>query len=246
MKKLTLFFLLLFSFGTAFAADVELYVVRHGKTLFNAVHRAQGWSDTPLTAEGVEVAQKAGQGLKAVDFVAAWSSDSGRARETAQLILAARDKPLPFQERKGWREVYFGSFEGDTNENMQTAAAKKSGLATSAQLLAAFGSGKLTIVDVVDMIHAADPTGQAETYQQVAQRVMAAAKEAATQAQQRGGGNVLIVTHGMAIMTLLHELGDKTGTHSLDNASVTKIRYTDSGKFIIEAINDLSYVQRGS
>lgn len=246
MKRLALFILLLFGFGSAFAADVELYVVRHGKTLFNAVHRAQGWSDTPLTAEGIEVAQKAGRGLKAVDFVAAWSSDSGRARETAQLIMAVREKPLPVQERKGWREVWFGSFEGDTDENMQTAAAKKGGLATSAQLLEAFNSGRLTIVDVVDMIHSADPTGQAETYKQVAQRVMEAAKEAASQAQRQGGGNVLIVTHGMAIMTLLHELGDKTGTHSLDNASVTRIRYTDSGKFIIEAINDLSYVRGGS
>ena len=33
---------------------VRLYLVRHGKTMFNTIGRAQGWSDTPLTAEGAE------------------------------------------------------------------------------------------------------------------------------------------------------------------------------------------------
>lgn len=249
MKGITqamLFAFLLLSSWASFAADVELYVVRHGKTLFNTVHRAQGWSDTPLTAEGMEVAKKAGRGLKPVDFIAAWSSDSGRARETAKLILAERDKSLPLQEREALREVFFGSFEGDTNENMLTVAGKKSGYASSAQLMAAFNSKKVDIVEIVQMIHAADPSGQAESYQQVAQRVNKVIKEIARQAQQQGGGNVLIVTHGMTIMTLLHELGDKAKTHSLSNASVTRIRYTDAGKFIIEAIDDLSYVKKGS
>ena len=30
----------------------ELYVIRHGKTMFNALQRAQGWCDTPLTSKG--------------------------------------------------------------------------------------------------------------------------------------------------------------------------------------------------
>ncbi|WP_380179924.1 histidine phosphatase family protein [Kalamiella sp. sgz302252] len=245
IKYVLLLLLCLTGCSPAFAADVELYILRHGETLFNSVHRAQGWSDTPLTQAGVEVAEKAGRALQPVRFIAAWSSDSGRARETAALILAAQEKKPPVQERKGLREVFFGSFEGDTNKAMQTAAALKGGYDSAAQMLAAFDSGRLTIVDVVNMIHAADPAGQAESYAQVAQRVTAAAEEIASQAQRQGGGSVLVVTHGMAIMTLLHELGDKTNTHSLDNASVTKIRYTDSGKFVIEAVNDLSYMQRG-
>ena len=36
-------------------ASVKLYIVRHGKTMFNTIGRAQGWSDTPLTAEVSEV-----------------------------------------------------------------------------------------------------------------------------------------------------------------------------------------------
>lgn len=73
--------------GEAFAADVTLYVTRHGKTMFNTVHRAQGWADTPLTPAGVEVAQKLGRGLQTTPFIAVWSSDAGRARETAHIVM---------------------------------------------------------------------------------------------------------------------------------------------------------------
>ena len=31
---------------------VNIYLVRHGKTMFNTIGRAQGWSDTPLTRTG--------------------------------------------------------------------------------------------------------------------------------------------------------------------------------------------------
>ncbi|WP_054950330.1 phosphoglycerate mutase family protein [Numidum massiliense] len=69
--------------------EVVLYVTRHGKTHFNTVRRVQGWSDTPLTDEGVRVAEQLGKGLKKenVHFDAAYSSDSGRARETARIVL---------------------------------------------------------------------------------------------------------------------------------------------------------------
>ena len=35
---------------------LELYLVRHGKTVFNTTGRLQGWSDSPLTPEGCQVA----------------------------------------------------------------------------------------------------------------------------------------------------------------------------------------------
>jgi probable phosphoglycerate mutase len=47
-------------------------------------------------------------------------------------------------------------------------------------------------------------------------------------------------------MVLLKELGDTSVNHGLSNASVTKIRFTDAGKFVIESVDDLSYVQNGS
>lgn len=249
--------LALFSFSECFAADVTIYLTRHGKTMFNTVHRAQGWADTPLTPAGVDVALKLGRGLQPVTFTAVWSSDSGRARETAQRVMQGWKSPLPIKENQGLREVGFGLFEGDLDRNMWGAAAKQAGYSSEAALMKDFAERKILVDKMIDAIKDAEyqgtealkgikSTGAAESYQQVATRMTSSMTEIAQQAQQQGGGNVLVVSHGMAIMVLLKELGDTSLNHTLANASVSKIRYTDAGKFIIESINDQSYVQNGS
>ena len=45
-------------------AKTRLFVIRHGRTMFNTIGRAQGWSDTPLTAEGERGIQALGIGLR--------------------------------------------------------------------------------------------------------------------------------------------------------------------------------------
>ena len=50
-----------------------LYIVRHGKTMFNTIERVQGWCDTPLTKQGQEGNHYLGKGLKDVDFSFAYS-----------------------------------------------------------------------------------------------------------------------------------------------------------------------------
>lgn len=34
--------------------ETNLYIVRHGKTMFNTLARVQGWCDTPLTKADVK------------------------------------------------------------------------------------------------------------------------------------------------------------------------------------------------
>ncbi len=72
---------------------VRLYLVRHGKTMFNTIGRAQGWSDTPLTAEGERGIQELGIGLResGLQFERAYSSDSGRTIQTMGIILEELD-----------------------------------------------------------------------------------------------------------------------------------------------------------
>ena len=45
-------------------AKTRLFIIRHGKTMFNTIGRAQGWSDTPLTAQGEEGIRELGVGLR--------------------------------------------------------------------------------------------------------------------------------------------------------------------------------------
>jgi Fructose-2,6-bisphosphatase len=68
-------------------AKYQIYLVRHGRTWFNRYNKMQGWSDTPLAPEGIEVAKQAAHALKDVDFAAAFSSDARRAIDTCKLIV---------------------------------------------------------------------------------------------------------------------------------------------------------------
>lgn len=46
-----------------------LYIIRHGKTMFNTIGRTQGWSDTPLTKQGEEGIYHLGLGCLVSSFI---------------------------------------------------------------------------------------------------------------------------------------------------------------------------------
>jgi len=97
-------------------SKVRLYLVRHGKTMFNTIGRAQGWSDTPLTAEGELGIHELGIGLResGLQFDRAYSSDSGRTIQTMGIILEelGLQGKIPYRMDKRIREWCFGSFDG--------------------------------------------------------------------------------------------------------------------------------------
>ncbi len=224
---------------------VTLYVTRHGKTMFNTVHRAQGWSDTPLTKPGVNVAQDLGDGLTDVDFKAAYSSDSGRARETARIVLDSKgQKKLKALESTQLREVCFGSYEGDLDENMWGAVAKNLGYPSQEAMMEDYAAGKVTLEMCLAELVKLDQSGSAENYDTVKKRMQTKLKSIAEENAKNGGGNVLIVSHGMSIGAMISDMTDKYKGQQLENASVTKIIY-DDGKFTVDSIGDMSYVWAG-
>jgi probable phosphoglycerate mutase len=91
---------------------MELIVVRHGRTAWNAQRRFQGHSDVPLDEEGRAQARALASRLRDERFDYAVCSDLARARETAEIILAGRDTQ-PVADA-GWREMRFGGWEGLT------------------------------------------------------------------------------------------------------------------------------------
>lgn len=85
-----------------------LYLMRHGETLFNAQHKIQGASDSPLTENGIAQAKLAGRFLKDVTFDHAYCSTSERASDTLELVTS-----MPYTRIKGLKERNFGMFEGE-------------------------------------------------------------------------------------------------------------------------------------
>ena len=249
MKKtiqfISLFFVMVVTISQAFASEVTIYLTRHGKTMFNNVHRAQGWSDTPLIESGIKVAEQLGRGLKDVEFITAYSSDLGRARQTARIILESKGDIIAINEMEALREACFGDFEGDLDPNMWNPAAQHLGYSSDKELMADLAKGNITLKKMLDAVKAVEKSGHAENYQQVKKRMEIALKTIAESAKAQGGGNVLVVSHGIAIMSMVEELLDTPITTPLGNASVTKIRYTEEGKFVVESFGDMSYVEKG-
>jgi len=68
---------------------LQVYLVRHGETQWNAERRIQGQSDSPLTAKGEEQARQVGERASTLGITHIIASDLGRTRRTAEIIAQA-------------------------------------------------------------------------------------------------------------------------------------------------------------
>ena len=66
--------------------SVRILLARHGETLFNVQGRWQGQSDSPLTERGLAQARELGRALSSEAIAAVYSSDLGRAMQTAREV----------------------------------------------------------------------------------------------------------------------------------------------------------------
>jgi probable phosphoglycerate mutase len=90
----------------------RIIAIRHGETAWNAESRIQGQRDIGLNDTGRWQARRVGSALAGEEIRAVYSSDLGRAHETAQHI--AEVTGIPVVPNEGLRERSFGMFEGKT------------------------------------------------------------------------------------------------------------------------------------
>lgn len=95
----------------------RLIVVRHGETQANLDGRWQGHTDSPLTKTGIAQAEAVAQRLKRGRFSQLYSSDLGRARQTAQIIAHRTGHEIILDEHL--RERHLGIFQGLTRAEME-------------------------------------------------------------------------------------------------------------------------------
>ena len=90
----------------------DLYLMRHGETLFNVRCKIQGWCDSPLTENGIAQAKQARLMLQGIDFDHFYCSTAERACDTMELVAPGK----PYVRLKGLRERGFGTFEGESED----------------------------------------------------------------------------------------------------------------------------------
>lgn len=198
---------------------LTVYLVRHGETMFNVRGVVQGWVDSPLTERGWQQARRAAEQLRSRPIRAVYSSTSERALDTAETI-AGEHPGIPLVTDRGFKELFFGDFEAVPNE----------GLGPAIEPVEEFFSGMLAGT------HPGLPGGEsgADYRTRVAdalERVLAGHPD---------GGEVVIVSHGVTINTLLV----MAGWHSpgpLENASISVVRHSGPGpgEFVAVGLEDI-------
>ncbi len=89
-----------------------VFAVRHGETEWNLIGRSQGHLDSPLTDRGVKQAQALAKRLCGEGIEVIYSSDLGRASQTADIIASELDRPVHIDRRL--RERHLGLLQGMT------------------------------------------------------------------------------------------------------------------------------------
>ena len=223
-------------------AKTKLYIARHGKTMFNTIGRAQGWSDSPLTEAGERGIHELGIGLReaGIQFQQAVSSDSGRTIQTMGIVLEelGLTGKIPYRYDKRIREWCFGSFDGAYDGELF--------LGVLPRVFRVDDFHHWSLMELAEGIVEVDTAGWAESWETLRDRILDGFTAIAKDVESKGGGNAIVVSHGMTISTLIYLIDPKAFKELvLDNGSVTVIEYED-GQFKLEAVGDLSYRQVGA
>ena len=154
----------------------RLVLVRHGRTEWNRIGRAQGHADVSLDSTGRAQAHRAAEALATYQPSFVWSSDLARARETAEPIAAATGRSVLFDKRL--REYDVGVRQGLTFQEFEE---------TFPDLFADTAANRRVTVP------------GAEVDDDVAQRMVAVLSEAAAALGPQDTG--VVVGHGASLRT---------------------------------------------
>jgi 2,3-bisphosphoglycerate-dependent phosphoglycerate mutase len=100
-----------------FMSRTRVIIVRHGQTQWNLKLIRQGHLDSALTPKGIAQAKALAQRLAHESFSALYSSDLGRAVQTAEMISAVTGHAIVTDTRL--RERNLGIFQGLSGDEIQ-------------------------------------------------------------------------------------------------------------------------------
>ena len=202
----------------------RIVAVRHGETAWNVELRVQGQLDIGLNALGRLQAVQLAQALadEAIDVL--YSSDLGRARDTAHAV--AQRLGLPLQLDAALRERAFGRFEGLTYAEIEQC-----------------------FPDEARRWRQRDPDFAPEGGESLAGFQRRAVAAVAAIAQRHRGEHVAVITHGGVLDALYRAAArialDAPRTWQLGNAAVNRLLHGDEG-FALVGWADTGHLQAPS
>ena len=93
---------------------MNLILIRHGQSEWNALNQFTGWKDPGLTAKGIEEAHNAGKIINSleINFDLVFTSALIRAQNTAEIILKEINQSLPTIKDQALNERNYGDLAG--------------------------------------------------------------------------------------------------------------------------------------
>jgi len=192
----------------------DLYLIRHGETLFNQLGCFQGHSDSPLTEAGHLQASNLVSYFSDIPLQQFYSSDLGRAVATATPL--AKAKQLPLHTCPLLREISYDYLDGQAKRQLTDKDREKLTRLFSAELDYRIGEGE-TLAEV-----------QARLFDKI---------NALNKLHQ--GQSIAVVTHGLSIVMLIKKIlqipVDAPRMFNVHNASVCHLSFR-SGQWMLQSI----------
>jgi 2,3-bisphosphoglycerate-dependent phosphoglycerate mutase len=198
---------------------MNLYLIRHGESVYNAEGRIQGHSDVPLSELGRRQGVAAAEVLASLALDALFASPLQRAYETAEIIAARLKLPIRLDDRL--KEIDVGIFQGLLRTELDNLYPAEIARWTSEDL------------DYVV------PGG--ESRRQLVARGRAALRSIAEAGHRHAG----VVSHGRVLMITLKDLVGlplKKPPFALQNGSITTLSYNE-GKFELVALDQVEHLR---
>jgi probable phosphoglycerate mutase len=201
----------------------QLIIVRHGQTEWNLKLIRQGHLDSPLTEKGIAQAKALAERLSRETFSVLYSSDLGRAIQTAQMIADATGHRIVTDPRL--RERHLGIFQGFTGDELREKYPEEYRLHRT--------SGPSYVI----------PGGES-VEQQIARNV-AYLQEIA---EKHLGETIVVVTHGGVLSGFFrHALAiplEAPRRFEFTNASLNVFSY-EAGNWMLRTWGDVSHLSDG-
>lgn len=204
---------------------LQVYLVRHGETQWNAERRIQGQSDSPLTAKGEQQAMQVATRAKELGITHIISSDLGRTRRTAEIIAQACGCDILLDPRL--RELNMGVLE---TRNIDSLTEEEENWRR--QLVNGTKDGRIP---------------QGESMLELSERMHSALASCLELPQ---GSRPLLVSHGIALGCLVSTiLGLPAWAERrlrLRNCSISRVDYQESlwlaSGWVVETAGDISHL----
>ncbi|MDM8558008.1 histidine phosphatase family protein [Candidatus Parabeggiatoa sp. HSG14] len=199
----------------------KIFLIRHGETVWNVERIIQGHLDSPLTEKGITQIEALANHLKSQKFDALYSSDLGRAYQTAKCI--SKTTGLSIVTDKRLRERNLGIFQGIAKKVLKTKFPEES-----------------RFYEANDANYVI-PEG--ESIKQLSKRCITYFEELL---QKHAGQHILVTTHNGVLVTLLKhtmQLPLEVRPRFISKNSSINVFTYENNTWLLERLGDLSHLQ---